>query len=263
MNIKENVMLGDFKSYDDLGLIFKGKTISAPTVKTNKVSVPGRNGSIDYSEILGGIRYENRKITMRFQIYAISRDLITAKMSELMMKLHGQAMHIIFADDEAYFWKGRLTVGDPKISKGFIPYVDINITADVDPYKYSIYTTDEDWLWNPFDFDNGIVNELSDIFIGSGERKNIDFVTLPDDRVTAPIITCSVEGTTARHVSVTAYKKEGSSFIPITRTSLTVHKGSHVFYDIPLEKNNEYRFEFWNRANEDAVISINYLGGSL
>lgn len=259
MNIRENVMLGEYRSYDDLGLIFKGKTISAPSPKTNKVSVPGRNGSVDFSEVLGGMRYENRKITMRFQIYSIKYEYITAKMSDLMMKLHGQSVHIIFADDEAFFWKGRLTVGDPKISKGKTPYVDFNITADVEPYKYSIYTTDEEWLWDPFDFENSIVNELSDIVIKPNSEMVVEIVTLPNDRVTAPIIICDTE----KRMYIRPRVNIDGEWVNMTENPIVVYKGSTVLFDIPLEKNKEYQFILRNNYDTPIIASINYLGGSL
>lgn len=260
MNITENVMFGDYKSYDDFGLILKGKSISAPSPKVNKVDVSGRNGSIDFTDALGGVRYENRKITMRFLIKEIDFDLITAKMSRIMMALHGQEKHIIFADDEAYYWKGRLTVGDYKLSKGFNPYVTFNITADVEPYKYSIYTTDEDWLWNPFDFENGIVNQLSDVIVHPNKEERVYIVTYPDDRVTAPVVTCDSETDAYLKPMV----KENGEWVNMTDAPIKIHKGSQVLYSVPFEKGKEYLLLLRNADDKKAIIfSINYYGGSL
>lgn len=261
MNITENVMFGDFRSYDDFGLILKGKSISAPSPKVNKVDVNGRNGSIDFTDALGGVRYENRKITMRFLIKDIDFELITAKMSQIMMAIHGQEKHIIFADDEAYYWKGRITVETPKISKGYHPHVTFNITADVEPYKYSIYTTDEDWLWNPFDFENDVINETSDMLIEKNTTRDVEIVTLPDDRVTAPIVVSDSD-----NIKVRVYRKftnvEPPIIAPYTE-EIPLHKGSQVVYESPLKKDSCYIFRFINNSDEDAIVSLNYLGGSL
>jgi hypothetical protein len=39
------------------------------------------------------------------------------------------------------------------------------IEADVDPFKYDVFSSDEDWEWDIFDFENGIINEAAEIVV--------------------------------------------------------------------------------------------------
>ena len=37
---------------------------------------------------------------------------------------------------------------------------DFVITGDVQPFKMERYTAAENWLWDPFSFENGIVKDI-------------------------------------------------------------------------------------------------------
>lgn len=229
------VKFGDKHSFNDFGLIFNSKTISEPEAQVVNISVPGRNGSIDLTEVLtGDVRYNDRKLSIDFTI----RDNVS-KWEEIRQRIaneiHGKQLKIIFDDDISYYWYGRVSVGEIKPDGAIAA---INISAIVSPYKYNITTSVDDWLWDPFDFETGIINETANIVVSGTKSVSI----ICSGKVENPIITadaqmtCSVDGGAA----------------------VTVNVGTEVNYDIVLTA-GEHTLVF----NGNGIISINYVGGSL
>lgn len=92
-------------SSETLGFIITDKLISAPKPKTNFVSVPGSDGSLDLSEF-NGVRYEDREITLK----CISKDYSVNHFQELENALHGRLMFVEFSDDNKYYWIARVSM---------------------------------------------------------------------------------------------------------------------------------------------------------
>lgn len=232
--MRNGVKFNNYHSLDDLGLIFNTKVISEPVAQTKLVKIPSRNGALDLSEVLSGsVRYNNRTITMRFTITDNVNNWESIR-QEIASKLHGERMQIVFDDDEAFYWLGRVEVGDLKPSKSC---AELTIKANVEPYKYNITTSIEDWLWNPFDFENGVINELYGLTVnGSLEVKVIGL-----ERWENPIIICSEPMTVD-------YK--GNTY--------NLKAGSQVLYEIIIEEGENILTFHGN-----GTVSVNYRGGSL
>ena len=47
-----------------------------------------------------------------------------------------------------------------------------------DPYKYNVADSTEDWLWDSFDFETGIIDEGTEITVRTGETKT--YTIVPD-----------------------------------------------------------------------------------
>lgn len=154
------VFLGDKHSYKDFGLILTSKTIAPADVKTDIIEIPGADGAIDITEALtGDVKYQNRKISMNFEIK--NRKIFYPNTySKIQNYLHGQKMKLIFDDDKAFYYIGRLSVNSWKSNKSTYSIV---IDAEVDPYKYDRFSTLEDWEWDPFDFTTGIIQRFVDM----------------------------------------------------------------------------------------------------
>lgn len=279
-SVYQNVSFNEIKSFDDLGLILKNKSISSPEPKGQLIDIPSRNGSIDYTEVLGSVRYGDRTISMNFLMYDVPFELIEGKKDSLLSLIHGRKMRIIFDDDLAFYWLGRIEVGTFKIGKGHNPDVTIPIKAVVDPYKYSIMTNEEDWLWNPFDFENDTINETANIVVPSGYVNQISVFTLDDDRVSAPIVVSDSDDLSLSIVKVGGHDEsnarlgtavlgrmilgqESREGAEVIIRDLPIKKGSQVVYSLPLEKSTGYYFYFINNGDTDATISINYVGGMM
>lgn len=232
--ISNGVMFGDKHSYNDFDLIMTDKQISAPVPQTKLIEIPGRNGSVDISTVVSGnVRYDNRTITMNF--YSPQKvDDWPMIISNLQNYLSGTKLQIVFDDDKAFYWLGRVM---DVLLKASGPNAYINITATVDPYKYNITTSAEDWLWDTFDFEQSVINELYDIQV-EGER-TIDIVGIK--KYENPIIISD---------AIMTVEHNGAAY--------QIAEGSQVMYDITLTKETETL-----TFKGNGTISINYTGGSL
>lgn len=228
------VTIGEKHSIDDWELILTNRIIGTPEVQINYIDVPQRDGKIDLTESLSGlVKYYNRTITLEFA-YKDEVGNYSTKFSEIQNYCHGKKMKIIFDDDLDNFYLGRIQVENADVSQKL---GIIKITAECEPYKYDLTSSDELWLWDPFDFEDGVINEFVDVEIDGEET-----VTLVAKRqVTYPTIATD---------SPMTVEFDGVIY------DLTI--GENKMYDILLpEGENELIF----RGN--GTITIRYRGGSL
>ena len=129
--------IGEFHSYNNLGIILTKTEISAPEVKTSYVEIQGADGSLDFTEAFGRIHYNNRKINLSF-VHIGFLDNFPTKFSEIQNLLHGKKMEIIFDNDPEYYYKGRCSVDKWGIDKAMGTF---NINIECEPYKYRLYET--------------------------------------------------------------------------------------------------------------------------
>lgn len=86
-------------------------------------------------------------------------------------------MNIRLSKDLNFYYVGKVRVGKYEVN-GIIREIVIN--CDVEPYKYDLTSSDEDWLWDPFNFEDGIINETKDLVVNGtleikiyGRRKRV------------------------------------------------------------------------------------------
>lgn len=157
----KGVKFDDIQTYEKWQLILTHTKISFPECKVEKIDIPGADGELDFSKSLtGDMKYKNRTITFTFvttKRYNLWKSLI----SDIANCLHGQEFErIILDEDSSFYYKGTAEVNQFKSDKSIGTIV---IECDVEPYKYDITSSDEDWLWNPFSFIDGIINETKDL----------------------------------------------------------------------------------------------------
>lgn len=136
--------------------------IAPPSIKTNKIEIPGANGEIDLTENLTGYPLYNRRtgswefivsqggwgpadVNNRIVLPRSREDSYYAwldKYNYLMSYINGREHAIELVDsiypdtdeDYGYFYKGRLTV---KAYKPGNKYSTVTIDYDLDPFRYS------------------------------------------------------------------------------------------------------------------------------
>lgn len=124
--------------FDDLhvgytmDLIMNYARVSTPTAKIKEIEVPGMDGVLDITESLGEVKYNNREISFKFTTQ--SQD----KIDTLINTLHGQKKKIILDRDDAFYYMGRCSVGDPVMNKNLLT---IEMIATCEPYKYKSRVT--------------------------------------------------------------------------------------------------------------------------
>lgn len=162
----EYIQFGNKNTYRDYRLLIQSLTISTAEPKEELVEVPGMNGNLDFSESLtGDTVYQNR--TINISLAKRKNKNCLNEYSQIQNDLNGRNMKIILSDDPNFFYYGKVRVKD---YDKFAILHTIDIECNVKPYKYDLYSSNEDWLWDPFSFIDGIINETKDLNV-NGELK--------------------------------------------------------------------------------------------
>ena len=120
-------------SYTDYGLLLVNYNLGSPEPKTETIDVPGMDGVLDLTGVLGTLRYRQRLLSFNFKMIKTSTYMTMYK--TIMSDLHGKKLNVILDDDNAYYYYGRITV-DSFASSKFFGTVTINV--DAEPYKTAI-----------------------------------------------------------------------------------------------------------------------------
>ena len=184
------------------------------------------------SSLTGDIKFNNR--TLRIELAKRKNESCYSEYSKVQNALHGKTMKIVLSKDPSFYYKGEVKVKD------FDRYTllqNIVIECDVEPYKYDINSSNEDWLWDPFNFENGIINETANIQV-NGTR---DVVIYGRRKKVVPKITC-----------------DNAISVIFNGETYNLLAGTQKVLDIQIcEGRNVLKFV------GNATITIEYRGGSL
>lgn len=189
-----SIIFGDKNSWADWYLIPTSRPVfNPPAPKTKYVDIPGADWHLDMSTVLtGDISYEARTGSIEFivdngQLSDYKAEHWHLLYSQILDYLHGQLMKATLEDDPGYYYEGRFTVNqwasEPHNSK-------ITIDYNVCPYKVEANSSLEDWVWDTFCFEDGIIREYKDLivngeleFIIVGRRMRVtpSFIVKSDD----------------------------------------------------------------------------------
>lgn len=181
-----------------------------PDVKQSYIDIPGSDGELDLSDVLTGYpTYENRKGTLKFRFFdngVPSR----ARFTQLKNYLHGKTMKAVIEDDPSHYYEGRFMVGELTFSKRG-NWGEVEISYNVQPYKVELTSTGEDWLWNPFNFETGIIRDYQNIYVPG----LLDVPVIGSAKPTVPKITVASEnGMTLTFENSIYILSEGVNVIP-------------------------------------------------
>lgn len=156
-------------TWDDWHLIPSSRpVIVPPEQKTTIVDVPGSYGTIDASNSLAGYPvYGLREGSLSFYVMNDYEDWATLY-SKIQNYLNGENFKMILEDDASYYYYGRITVSEWQSDPNFS---GVSISYHVYPFKKERVSSDEDWLWDPFNFETDIIREYKDIAIPAGGTK--------------------------------------------------------------------------------------------
>lgn len=129
----KGVTFGNKHSYTNYGLLMTGYTIGSPEPKTEIIDVPGMDGALDLTGVLGSLKYRQRQLTFNFKLIKNSGYITVYK--NIMSDIHGKMLQVILDDDSDYYYYGRCTV-DSFTSSKYTGTITINVLAD--PYKTAI-----------------------------------------------------------------------------------------------------------------------------
>lgn len=186
--MKTGITFGSYHSFAEWGLLLKKIGIGTPELKKILVEVPGGSGVLDLSKSLtGNMEYGTRILTFRFDARNCNYYRWSDLLSDIAGKIHGLRDKIVLDTDQTYYYDGLIEVSTEKSNE---VTAEIVITAECQPYKMEMYSSLEDWLWDPFDFENGIIREYGNLrvdgsltFVIEGRRKPVvpKFTVVSDD----------------------------------------------------------------------------------
>lgn len=162
-NMPTGVKFGEYHSYDEWRLKLTKITIGLPEPKKILIDIPGGDGVLDLSESLTGrMQYGTRKLEFEFDArdcsYADWADLT----SNIAAKIHGKRMHISLDDDPCYYYDGTIELSTTKSNNVTAKIV---ISATCQPYKMELAGSLEDWVWDTFSFETGIIREYANMVV--------------------------------------------------------------------------------------------------
>ncbi len=226
--------INDIHMKEKYGMVLSEMHYASPPIpKKVLISIPGADGAIDLSSIHGDITYENRTVSMTFATIK-DRSKWPSLYSEILNNFDGQEVKIIFDDDPEFYYKGRAEIS---AYERFQRLGTIKFTVNADPYKYELSDGTNDWIWNTFSLEDGIIREYRNIVVDGtasiiiiGRRKRV-----------IPTITCSAP-------------------MALAYGSLVIHlnAGTTKLYELQLGE-GEHTLEFSGQG----TVSISYRGGSL
>lgn len=171
-------------TWDDWNLVPSSRpSFAMPKLKEYSQDIPGANGKIDLSSSLTGYEsYENRSGSIEFIVmnqdldtslgdrygYNTNANGWTALKAKIANFIHGKQMKVEYEDMTNWYFLGRISVNEWKSDER---YSTITLDYDLEPYKYSVTSTNDQWLWDPFNFETGVIrtyNEDTMKFSGSG-----------------------------------------------------------------------------------------------
>lgn len=162
-NGEHSITFGDKNTWTDWHLIPTSKPVIAPpSVKVKQVDIPGVNGMIDLTTVLTGYPvYNNRTGSLDF-ILAPGFEYWENVKTTVMEYLRGRRMNMYLADDPDHFYVGTFVVSGLKSDAR---NNGITINYDLYPFKKDVVASDDPWLWDPFNFEIGVIRSWSSLTV--------------------------------------------------------------------------------------------------
>lgn len=220
-------------TYTDFGLRIKKVTLSFPKVKENMFDLPGADGYIDMTDYFG-THYENRTLTIECDIEDKNYSNWAAKISAVSNYLHGKKRNLVLDWDNGYYYTGRGTVETDKDNR---VYSSIILSFGCEPYKYEKYSSIGDWLWDPFDLDDGVIREYGDLEVNG----TLNLTVIGSSMATVPEIIVSA-AMNVEYEGEIYELSEGVNYIP----DIEIKEGEHTM-----------------TFTGNGTVTVSYRGGSL
>lgn len=149
---------GDKHTFTEWGLMqISPPSFEPPTVNSDYLTITGMNGTIDLTELLtDDVTYGDRNFQCQYQLVLADRSQYPAVFSDIQDFLHGRRLKCVYDEDPGYYYLGRFEVDPFESSKASR---QITIKGTCYPYKLERFSSTEDWLWDPFNFEDGIIRE--------------------------------------------------------------------------------------------------------
>jgi len=145
----------------DFGLIMTNHVIPKPNVIPHKITIPYMSGNIDLTDAVGSPTYSERTgLVFEFEVKDGGRARCERIATDLAAFIHGKKLLMITDAEPEFFYVVRLEFD---YSKSALNWSHITLKGTAEPFKYCVRLGGDDWLWDTFDFENGVITELNDL----------------------------------------------------------------------------------------------------
>ena len=237
-----SITIGNKNTWSDWHLIPASRPlVNPPGVNTSIVQIPGVDGALDITDALvGRPTYGNRTGTWDFYVDN-GYGAWSERYSDIMAYIHGKQLKAVFEDDPSFYYEGRFSVNEWRSDAA---YSRISINYNVGPYKLYDATEGELWLWDPFNFDTGVIRSYNNIVVRSNKSTT---VTIQGDIMDIiPLIVAKDSGIKMRF--------NGSSLISLKR-------GSYTYDDVVIQQGTNTFVFTYDGSDAKAKVSIKMTGG--
>lgn len=209
------IHIGKYDMERDFGLKLLSINLGVPELRTEEIKIPGRHGKLDISEAATGYPvFDNAVHVLTFDVLDRSHANWISIIGKIRGAIHGRRLPVTIGN-EGYHYDARISVSTEKLNK---VYSKVVIELDAYPYKISNITSMEDWLWDPFNFEEDTIRYTKDISVPA-------VVNLIGDAMpTGCIFHCSNE-MTMKIRGETYVLPEGDSEAP----ELIIQEGDNIF----------------------------------
>lgn len=210
----------EIDTWDDWKIVStKRPVFNEPELRSEYMDVPGRNGQLDMTEVLTGYPlFENRTGSLEFFLYDDSKPALT-KLNVIRNYLHGKRHKIILNDEPEYYYAGRLMVHESHpTTEG--EYAVFELEYNLEPYKYELSSSSDDWLWDPFNFETGVIREYNGIPVAGTATVTV----IGSRKPTTPTIICDTDMNMVFDGSTYALSA-GTNIVP----SIVLHEEEYEF----------------------------------
>ena len=232
----------DKNSWTDWHLIPISKAvIPPPSVKTRQVDLPGIHGALDLTTVMTGYPMYNTRTGSLSYILAPGFEHWETVKSDIMNYLQGRTVKLYLDDDPGFYYQGIVWVNELKSDARVN---SLSISYNLYPFKKEIVMSDEDWLWDPFNFENGVIRSYNQVSVNGSLTIDINDCTEP--------VTPSITVSSAMTISHTY------TFKGISRTdTYSVSSGTSVPGFTIRPGNNQFVI------SGNGTITFSYRGGRL
>lgn len=120
------VIFGEKHSWHDYEAIMNYARITPPAIKENYVDIAGGNSTIDLTEAVGGVVFNDGNIEFKFTLF------FEEQKNRMKSQLHGRRVDIILEKEPEYYYDGRLSFDNEQLNK---TVYELYANAKVKPYK--------------------------------------------------------------------------------------------------------------------------------
>lgn len=152
-----------YHTWHDWGLKMLSFYIPMPEPKEDKVDIPGGDGVLDFTEANGRPFYSERTdVELTFDISDIDMYEWFKLYSKIAMAIHGRKVKMIMDEEPEFYYLVRFKL------EGKMEYYktgEFTLKGTAEPFKMDLVASNEDWLWDSFNFETGVIQELMDLSI--------------------------------------------------------------------------------------------------